>query len=51
MSDRMPALFLSHGSPMLALEDEPTTRFLRRLPTTLPEAFRHRGGLGPLGNG
>jgi 4,5-DOPA dioxygenase extradiol len=37
MSDRMPALFLSHGSPMLALEDEPTTRFLRRLPATLPK--------------
>jgi 4,5-DOPA dioxygenase extradiol len=37
MSDRMPALFLSHGSPMLALEDEPTTRFLRRFPATLPK--------------
>ena len=37
MSDRMAALFLSHGSPMLALEDEPTTRFLHRLPATLPK--------------
>ena len=37
MTDRMPALFLSHGSPMLALEDEPTTRFLRSLPATLPK--------------
>ncbi|SFW20975.1 class III extradiol ring-cleavage dioxygenase [Nitrosovibrio sp. Nv17] len=32
----MPALFLSHGSPMLALEDEPTTAFLRSLPERLP---------------
>jgi 4,5-DOPA dioxygenase extradiol len=30
---RMPALFISHGSPMLALEEEPTTLFLRTLPT------------------
>jgi 4,5-DOPA dioxygenase extradiol len=37
MSDRTPALFLSHGSPMLALEDESTARFLRRLPATLPK--------------
>lgn len=34
---QMPALFLSHGSPMLALEDEPTTRFLRDLPKLLPK--------------
>ncbi len=27
----LPTLFISHGSPMLALEDEPTTRFLRGL--------------------
>lgn len=33
----MPSLFLSHGSPMLALEDAPTTRFLRQLSTTLPK--------------
>ena len=33
----MPALFLSHGSPMLALEDEPTTRFLRDLSKTVPK--------------
>lgn len=28
-----PTLFISHGSPMLALEDAPTTRFLRRIAT------------------
>jgi 4,5-DOPA dioxygenase extradiol len=33
----MPALFLSHGSPMLALEEEPTTRFLRDLSKTVPK--------------
>jgi len=32
----MPALFISHGSPMLALEEEPTTRFLRSLSARLP---------------
>ena len=32
----MPSLFISHGSPMLALEDAPTTRFLRGLAATLP---------------
>lgn len=33
----IPSLFLSHGSPMLALEDAPTTRFLRSLATELPK--------------
>jgi 4,5-DOPA dioxygenase extradiol len=33
---RLPALFLSHGSPMLAVEDSPAGRFLDRLGTTLP---------------
>lgn len=33
----MPALFISHGSPMLALEDAPTTRFLRELASQLPK--------------
>ncbi|KAF1724673.1 dioxygenase family protein [Pseudoxanthomonas japonensis] len=28
---RLPSLFLSHGSPMLAIEDSPTGRFLDRL--------------------
>jgi 4,5-DOPA dioxygenase extradiol len=37
MTTSMPTLFLSHGSPMLALEDEPTTRFLRDLPAKLPK--------------
>src|SRR5207342_3184884 len=34
--ERMPALFLSHGSPMLAIEDSPTGRFLDRLGDSLP---------------
>ena len=33
----MPSLFISHGSPMLALEDAPTTRFLRGLAAQLPK--------------
>lgn len=33
----MPALFISHGSPMLALEDAPTTRFLRGLAGQIPK--------------
>ena len=32
----LPSLFLSHGSPMLAVEDSPTARFLDRLGTLLP---------------
>ena len=32
----LPSLFLSHGSPMLALEDSPTGRFLDRLGGLLP---------------
>jgi 4,5-DOPA dioxygenase extradiol len=34
---QMPTLFLSHGSPMLALEEEPTTKFLRGLSSSLPK--------------
>jgi 4,5-DOPA dioxygenase extradiol len=34
--ERLPALFLSHGSPMLATEDSPTGRFLDRLGESLP---------------
>jgi len=34
---QMPTLFLSHGSPMLALEEEPTTKFLRGLSKTVPK--------------
>jgi 4,5-DOPA dioxygenase extradiol len=34
--ERLPALFLSHGSPMLAIEDSPTGRFLDRLGDSLP---------------
>src|SRR5690349_7521238 len=34
--ERLPALFLSHGSPMLAIEDSPTGRFLDHLGESLP---------------
>ena len=33
---RLPALFLSHGSPMLAIEDSPAGRFLDDLGGALP---------------
>lgn len=33
----MPAFFLSHGSPMLAIEDSPTGRFLDQLGSSLPK--------------
>jgi 4,5-DOPA dioxygenase extradiol len=33
---RLPTLFISHGSPMLALEDSPARRFLIELGKTLP---------------
>lgn len=32
----LPSLFVSHGSPMLALQDSPARRFLQELGTTLP---------------
>jgi 4,5-DOPA dioxygenase extradiol len=32
----LPTLFISHGSPMLAVEDSPTHRFLLQLGQTLP---------------
>jgi 4,5-DOPA dioxygenase extradiol len=32
----LPALFVSHGSPMLALQDSPARRFLQALGKTLP---------------
>jgi 4,5-DOPA dioxygenase extradiol len=35
-SNRLPALFLSHGSPMLAIEDSPAGRFLDGLGGQLP---------------
>ncbi len=36
MSKRLPALFISHGSPMLALTDSPARRFLASLGKSLP---------------
>ncbi len=33
---KLPALFISHGSPMLAIEDSPAHRFLLELGKTLP---------------
>jgi 4,5-DOPA dioxygenase extradiol len=33
----LPAIFVSHGSPMLAIEDAPARRFLQSLPDLLPE--------------
>jgi len=33
----LPAIFLSHGSPMLAIEDTAAHRFLKGLPSLLPE--------------
>jgi len=33
----LPAIFLSHGSPMLAIEDAPARRFLQTLARQLPE--------------
>lgn len=34
--ERLPTLFLSHGSPMLAVEDSPAGRFLDQLGVTMP---------------
>jgi 4,5-DOPA dioxygenase extradiol len=33
---KLPSLFVSHGSPMLALTDTPARRFLTGLSTLLP---------------
>jgi 4,5-DOPA dioxygenase extradiol len=33
----LPSIFLSHGSPMLAIEDAPARRFLQTLPSLLPQ--------------
>jgi 4,5-DOPA dioxygenase extradiol len=37
MTSVLPSLFISHGSPMLALEDAPTTLFLRGLSSQFPK--------------
>ncbi|HYD63599.1 MAG TPA: class III extradiol ring-cleavage dioxygenase [Noviherbaspirillum sp.] len=34
--NRLPTLFVSHGSPMLAIEDSPASRFLRGLGNSIP---------------
>lgn len=36
MAEQLPALFLSHGSPMLAIQDSPAGRFLDALGRQLP---------------
>lgn len=36
MMTRLPTLFLSHGSPMLAIDDSPARRFLQNLGKQLP---------------
>jgi 4,5-DOPA dioxygenase extradiol len=36
----LPALFLSHGAPTLALSTAPAAKFLRRLSDLLPERPR-----------
>jgi 4,5-DOPA dioxygenase extradiol len=36
MMTRLPTLFVSHGSPMLAIQDSPASRFLRGLGKELP---------------
>lgn len=36
-SDRMPVLFVGHGSPMNAIEDNPWSRGFRRLASLLPQ--------------
>jgi 4,5-DOPA dioxygenase extradiol len=38
-STSQPTLFLSHGSPMIALEDSPAARFLDRLGPTIEATF------------
>ena len=45
---RLPTLFLSHGSPMLAVEDSPAGRFLDGLGRATAVAEGHRGRLGAL---
>jgi len=32
----LPSFFISHGSPMIAIEDSPYTEYLTRLPQTIP---------------
>ncbi|MFN9390676.1 MAG: dioxygenase, partial [Betaproteobacteria bacterium] len=36
MSERLPALFISHGAPTLVIEDHPARHFLAGLAATLP---------------
>ena len=47
-SDRMPVVFLGHGSPMNAIEDNDYSRSWKKLGETLPPAAGHSRGLRAL---
>ena len=39
MNTSLPTLYLSHGSPMIAIEDSPAARFLDRLGPVIERTF------------